>query len=208
MPLAKSFGKDIFISYCHTDNEDPLGEGWVAPFHCILRLRLIQILDARVTEEEPSIWRNNRLQRSDEFADVLPEELRQVALVVSVLSPSYVKSDWCTREIDAFCRAAAERMGLKVGTKMRICSENAALLALKRGGDLEKQRRQFERPVHQAIVLAGINPCAAEALPANTAYLGFDNAQGGQAITLLAGMVGQHTQARLRKLPVRSCVSF
>jgi hypothetical protein len=36
------------------------------------------------------------------------------------MSPSYVKSEWCKTEIDSFCRAAAEHIGLKVGSKGRI----------------------------------------------------------------------------------------
>ena len=115
MTFAKSFEKDIFISYCHADNDDPMGEGWIELFHRILRSRLIQLLGARVPEEEPTIWRDNRLQGNDEFAGVLADELRKVALVVSVMSPSYVKSDWCRREIEAFCSAAASRGGIVVG---------------------------------------------------------------------------------------------
>jgi TIR domain len=115
MALAKSFDKDIFISYCHTDNDDLGGEGWIELFHKSLRSRLVQLLGARVPEEEPSIWRDNRLQGNHEFADVLADELRKVALVVSVMSPSYIKSDWCRREIKAFCDAAATRGGIVVG---------------------------------------------------------------------------------------------
>lgn len=115
MPLAKAFEKDIFISYCHADNEDPMGDGWVELFHKILRTRLIQILGARVPEEQPTFWRDDSLQGNDEFADVLADKLRDVALVVSVMSPSYVKSDWCRREIEAFCSAATLRGGVVVG---------------------------------------------------------------------------------------------
>lgn len=115
MPLAKAFEKDIFISYCHADNEDPMGDGWVELFHKILRTRLIQILGARVPEEQPTFWRDDSLQGNDEFADVLADKLRDVALVVSVMSPSYVRSDWCRREIEAFCSAATLRGGVVVG---------------------------------------------------------------------------------------------
>jgi hypothetical protein len=120
MPYASAFERDIFISYCHTDNENPLGTGWIEVFHNILRLRLKQILGARTPEEEPSIWRDARLQGNDAFADVLIEELRKVALVVSIVSPSYVRSEWCVKEISEFCRAAEERGGVVVGNKARI----------------------------------------------------------------------------------------
>ena len=120
MTLARTFEKDIFISYCHADNEDPMGEGWIELFHRILRVRLKQILGAREAHEEPVIWRDNRLLGNEEFAERLVDELQQVALVVSVLSASYVKSTWCKSEIETFCRAAAARGGLTVGSKTRI----------------------------------------------------------------------------------------
>ncbi len=120
MPLALSFEKDIFISYCHADNVDAMGEGWIELFDRALRNRLVQLLGARTPGEELRIWRDPNLQGNDEFAGVLSEQLRQVALVVSVMSPSYVKSEWCIREIDEFCKAAAARGGVVLGNKGRI----------------------------------------------------------------------------------------
>lgn len=120
MALAQSFDKDIFISYCHADNEDAMGEGWIELFDRALRNRLIQLLGARTPEEEPRIWRDPSLHGNDEFAAVLSEKLSHVALVVSVMSPSYVKSDWCIREIDAFCKAAEASGGVVLGNKGRI----------------------------------------------------------------------------------------
>ncbi|KPF58146.1 hypothetical protein D621_07075 [beta proteobacterium AAP51] len=115
MPLTKSFERDIFISYCHADNEDPMGDGWVELFHKNLRVRLTQLLGARAAHEQPVIWRDISLQGNDEFAGVLAEELQKVALVISVLSPSYVRSEWCRREIDTFSAAARARGGMVVG---------------------------------------------------------------------------------------------
>ncbi len=120
MTYASAFERDIFISYCHTDNENPLGLGWIEMFHKILLIRMNQILGARLPQEEPSIWRDARLQGNEAFANVLGDELRKVALVVSILSPSYVRSEWCAREVSAFCQAAQERGGLTVGNKTRI----------------------------------------------------------------------------------------
>lgn len=120
MPYASAFERDIFISYCHTDNENPLGLGWIEVFHKILLIRMKQILGARLPEEEPSIWRDTRLQGNEAFASTIGDELRKVALVVSVMSPSYVRSEWCAREINEFCQAAEQRGGLAVGNKTRI----------------------------------------------------------------------------------------
>lgn len=120
MAYASDFERDIFISYCHTDNENPLGLGWIEVFHRLLAIRMRQILGARVPAEEPSIWRDACLQGNDAFAHVLGDELRKVALVVSIMSPSYVRSEWCAREVAEFCKAAEERGGLTVDNKVRI----------------------------------------------------------------------------------------
>ena len=119
MPIAKSFDKDIFISYCHDDNVNPMAKkGWVDVFHEALLWRLKQRLGR--DHQAPVIWRDNSLQGNDSFSAVLTEELRRVALVVSVLTPSYVSSPWCKRELEEFSRAAQAQAGLRVDKKMRI----------------------------------------------------------------------------------------
>ncbi|MDQ3806389.1 MAG: toll/interleukin-1 receptor domain-containing protein, partial [Acidobacteriota bacterium] len=112
-----SYDQDIFISYAHIDNE-PLAEGldgWVEALHKRLKASLMQIVG-----EEVSIWRDRKLQGNDLFADTLVAQLANVAVLVSILSPRYVKSEWCLRELDEFCRRAAARGGLTVGDKSRV----------------------------------------------------------------------------------------
>jgi len=97
------FKDDIFISYAHIDNQ-PLAEGlrgWVESLHERLKIRLGQLLG-----EEASIWRDRKLQGNDVFAETLVEKISGVAILVSVLSPRYVRSEWCLRELEEFCRRA------------------------------------------------------------------------------------------------------
>jgi hypothetical protein len=99
---------DIFISYAHIDNQ-PLAEGlkgWVEILHERLKIRLGQLLG-----EEASIWRDRKLQGNDVFADTLVEKIYDVNILVSVLSPRYVKSEWCIRELEEFCKHAATNGG-------------------------------------------------------------------------------------------------
>ncbi|MEK6289631.1 MAG: hypothetical protein AABO57_28275 [Acidobacteriota bacterium] len=108
---------EIFISYAHIDNE-PLAEGqrgWVQLLDERLRKRLAQLLG-----EPAKIWRDPKLQGNDEFSEILVERVSKVALLVSILSPRYLKSDWCLRELDEFCRHAALRGGLTVAGKSRV----------------------------------------------------------------------------------------
>jgi len=112
-----AFEHDFFISYAHLDDESLIeGEpGWVARLHRLLEIRVGQLLG-----EKPRIWRDPKLQGNDYFADTLIEGLPKVAALVSVLSPRYVHSEWCTRELSEFCRASQRSGGVRVADKSRI----------------------------------------------------------------------------------------
>lgn len=108
---------EIFISYAHIDNE-PLAEGqrgWVQLLDERLRKRLAQLLG-----EPAKIWRDPKLQGNDEFSEILVEKVSKVAFLVSIISPRYLKSDWCLRELNEFCRNAALQGGLTVNGKSRV----------------------------------------------------------------------------------------
>ena len=111
------FKFDIFISYTHIDNK-PLSDhqkGWIAKLHEDLETRLAMILG-----EEPRMWRDPRLQGNEVFDESIVRQLNKVALLVSVLSPRYVKSEWCTRELREFLRAAEQTGGVRIGDKVRL----------------------------------------------------------------------------------------
>lgn len=113
----KKFEKDIFISYAHIDDESLIeGEiGWISEFHRSLKVRLTQLLGY-----EPKIWRDNRLKGNDDFSEEIINGLNEIALLISIHSPRYVKSDWCVREVNEFYKVAEENIGAKIGTKSRI----------------------------------------------------------------------------------------
>ncbi|NET32562.1 MAG: TIR domain-containing protein [Cyanothece sp. SIO1E1] len=111
------FENALFISYAHIDNR-PLTddqEGWVENFHRVLEIRLTQLQG-----EKTQIWRDPKLQGNDYFSDTILEQFPKVALLVSVLSPRYVKSEWCLRELQHFYQAAEQTGGVRVGDKARI----------------------------------------------------------------------------------------
>jgi hypothetical protein len=112
-----AFDVDIFISYAHIDNMAlKEGEnGWVANFHKALEVRLAQLVG-----ERPRIWRDKKLQGNDFFGDEIVQQFPNTALMISVLSPRYIKSEWCTREVKEFFKAASSHIGPRVGNKSRI----------------------------------------------------------------------------------------
>jgi hypothetical protein len=89
MAYARQFENDIFISYAHVDNEDPMGVGWVKLFRDCLEARLKQLIGDRTGTRALAIWRDKKLDGNERFAEVLVDEVRKAALMVSVRSPSY-----------------------------------------------------------------------------------------------------------------------
>ena len=97
---------DLFISYAHIDNL-PISEdekGWITEFHRILENRLAQLLG-----EQPRVWRDQKLTGGDIFDQKIISQFDQTKLMVSILSPRYIKSEWCVKEITKFYKNAEER---------------------------------------------------------------------------------------------------
>ncbi len=111
------FENDVFVSYAHIDDQ-ALAEGqkgWISSLHESLQVRLEQLLG-----KETKIWRDPKLQGNDIVTDRLVDRLPKVAVLVSVLSPRYVKSEWCQRELNEFLKAAEATGGARVADKLRV----------------------------------------------------------------------------------------
>jgi len=112
-----SFEHDFLISYAHIDNEALIAgdHGWISELH-----RLLEIRVGQVRGQKPKIWRDQKLQGNDIFADTILERLPRIAALVSVVSPRYVQSEWCNRELKEFYRIAEHSGGARIGDKARI----------------------------------------------------------------------------------------
>jgi hypothetical protein len=66
------------------------------------------------------IWRDEKLRGNDVFAEEIVGQFPHTALLVSVLTPRYVNSAWCTREVQEFCKSAQQTGGVVVENKARI----------------------------------------------------------------------------------------
>jgi hypothetical protein len=112
-----AFEHDFLISYAHIDNEALIAgeQGWISELH-----RLLEIRVGQVRGQKPKIWRDQKLQGNDIFADTILDRIPRIAALVSVLSPRYVQSEWCNRELREFYRVAEGAGGARVGDKARI----------------------------------------------------------------------------------------
>jgi hypothetical protein len=112
-----NFDVDVFVSYAHLDDAALSADqkGWVSKLHETLDRRLGQLLG-----KPARIWRDPKLHGNDVFADSIVEQVQRAAVLVSIVSPRYVKSEWTTREVTEFCKAAALHGGVQVHDKSRI----------------------------------------------------------------------------------------
>ena len=111
------FEYEVFISYAHLDNKPLLDskKGWITQFDLVLDNMLSQYLGS-----EARIWRDNMLRGNDRVTNTIHIQLPRVAIMISILSPRYIQSEWCLWEVDAFCKAAEESGGYFIGNKARI----------------------------------------------------------------------------------------
>jgi TIR domain len=111
------FQRHLFISYAHIDNV-PLSEqqlGWITRFHNNLSAMLSMRMGRKA-----EIWRDSKLNGNDIFADEIIQQFPKTELFISVLTPRYAESEWCTREVKEFCKCAEATGGLVVDNKARV----------------------------------------------------------------------------------------
>lgn len=111
------FAKDIFISYAHIDDESLIESqrGWISEFHRALEIRLAQLLGRR-----PNIWRDMSLQGNHIFDQQIVSQFANVAIMISILTPRYVKSDWCIKEVNEFYDTCEQNIGFNIQNISRI----------------------------------------------------------------------------------------
>jgi len=112
-----SFDSDVFISYAHIDNQPLPGgqDGWVTVFHEALEQFL-----SRFKGGNARVWRDKKLRGNDVFSDEIMDQFPKTAALISVLTPRYLSSEWCTKEINGFCGVAQRTGGVVVENKARV----------------------------------------------------------------------------------------
>ena len=101
MAYVPTFEHDIFISYAHADND--VGERVVA-FHRDLVQRLTTRLGAR-SFHKPQEWvffDRVGLSAGDEFSPKLERAAQRSAVMIALVSPSYLQAPFCIRETEWF----------------------------------------------------------------------------------------------------------
>lgn len=90
-------------------------EGWVSFLHRALEVRVSQLLG-----KEPRIWRDPKLRGNDFLEDGIFTRLFEVSILIAVITPRYLNSEWCLRELHEFLRLAETKSGLLTGEGTRF----------------------------------------------------------------------------------------
>ena len=118
MAYLPQFDFDIYISSASLDNQTSPWEshGWVDQFYQALGIELSRRIGRH---NAVSTWRNTR--EYDEFDDDIENAIERSALFVALISPAYLQSDFCKKELQTFSeKAAASGYGLSVHERSRI----------------------------------------------------------------------------------------
>lgn len=101
MAFASGFRNDVFVSYAHLDNVDPIGGQRPVS-------RLVECVDWMIRRNlghrgDLKVFFDNRDLGENQEIEVALEEARGSALFVAMVSPAYVNDQsWALREMEAF----------------------------------------------------------------------------------------------------------
>ncbi len=111
-----AFSDDIFISYAHVDDR-PVDDvkGWVSTLHERLNDRLFQLVGAEVR-----IWWDQRQQENTYVIGMIGDRVSDTRLLISIVTPRYLNSNWCRAEVAEFCRRTDQTGGITIGNQPRV----------------------------------------------------------------------------------------
>lgn len=110
MAIVPSFKHDVFLSYAHVDDKPIPGcscaRGWVTTLVNNLQWQLEQLCGRG---DAFKLWTDGELARHVNFSPQILSSLRESAILMVILSPGYLASDWCSRERETFLSEVKKR---------------------------------------------------------------------------------------------------
>lgn len=114
MAYIPGFEHDIFVSYAHVDNQPApnVQTGWVSTLVNGLGTSLAQKIGRA---EVFDLWRDPLLPKHEPLTPAILKTIEKTAVMVVVLSPGYLASEWCGRECETFLRKMASERARSAG---------------------------------------------------------------------------------------------
>jgi hypothetical protein len=111
MVYVPGFNADIFLSYAHGD--DPM---WIRAFEQALAKAVRERLGHDIR-----VWQDTKQLRVGlDWQEEIDAAIANTAAFLVVLSPSYMTSDWCSRELTRFLGQDGSLDAVKVGNLCRL----------------------------------------------------------------------------------------
>ncbi len=106
--FVPNYQNDIFVSYAHVDNIPLPGsqDGWVSTLIDGLRIKLGQKLGR---SDLFSLWKDDQLSPHKPFTPEIMDALAHSATLLIILSPGYMASPWCQREMQSYWQEIDKR---------------------------------------------------------------------------------------------------
>ncbi|MGZ8254523.1 MAG: toll/interleukin-1 receptor domain-containing protein [Burkholderiaceae bacterium] len=98
MAYIPGYDNDVFVSYAHADDCCLSGEkiGWVTR---LVKQFLAPCIDMRLGSRGAlKLWMDHELEAGHPITPQLVNQVRRTAVLVVILSPSYINSPWCKHE--------------------------------------------------------------------------------------------------------------
>ena len=106
---------DIFISYRFRNNTPTGGdEGWITNLHTDLQIVLPPLLGRGC-----QIWRDQG-SNSAPLVDALQNAVNRAAVLIIVMFPDFIDSQWCLKELSWFIDDNESRGGAGISNKSRV----------------------------------------------------------------------------------------
>lgn len=122
MSIASGFAHDLFISYAHADDKPSGGRsaGFVSQFVTDLMTEV----ERKVGGALDIWWDHHDLAGNMPVSPEIVQAASQAAGIVVLVSPAYLRSEWCRRERSTFLQALRTRAGS--GAVFIVLIENLA----------------------------------------------------------------------------------
>jgi hypothetical protein len=120
MTYVPGYEFDVFVSYAWVDNEafEPADHGWVDALYHNLYKTLAQKIGRK---EAFAIWRDTQnLRGNQEISRHIPDQVRNSAVFLAILSPGYVSSKYCLQELQTFVNNVKSVENVKTGAAQRL----------------------------------------------------------------------------------------
>jgi len=110
-----------FISYSHLDNQPwgPDKECWVETFHRNLKVGI----DKKRGRGSDHLWYDHRLTGNEDLTKGIRSALENSQFLLAIVSPSFLKSDYCPQELVEFLKSCDRRSLDDGGRVFKIVKE-------------------------------------------------------------------------------------